>query len=245
LSKALRLEQNFTKREKMSSPADASPIRILLIAEHTLFRESLVRVVDADPDFEISAHCGSFAEALAILAQISVDVIVADLALAEPSADRSIDAFIASARALAPASKVLVIAVANDVSGCLLALRAGALGIVSKANSPELFLRAIRLINSGSAWLDRMMIQWLTEGRPEGHPKGFDVALHPLERDVLSGVCEGLTNNAIAVKTGIPEGTVKAVLRRLFQQTGARTRSQLVRKTLTATTGPGTEPKSG
>ena len=52
------------------------------------------------------------------------------------------------------------------------------------------------------------------------------------ERHVLNGVIEGLTNKAIAREMGIPEASVKAALRRLFQRAGVHTRGQLIRRAL-------------
>jgi two-component system, NarL family, nitrate/nitrite response regulator NarL len=52
------------------------------------------------------------------------------------------------------------------------------------------------------------------------------------ERQVLSGVFEGLVNKEIAERVGVSESSVKATLQQLFSKTGVRTRSQLVRITL-------------
>jgi DNA-binding NarL/FixJ family response regulator len=49
------------------------------------------------------------------------------------------------------------------------------------------------------------------------------------ERDVLRGVFEGLANKEIAARLDISESSVKAALQQLFDKTGVRTRSQLVR----------------
>jgi ActR/RegA family two-component response regulator len=44
-------------------------VRLLLLDDHTLFRESLSRVLEADPDFETVARCASVEEAIAALWQ--------------------------------------------------------------------------------------------------------------------------------------------------------------------------------
>jgi two-component system nitrate/nitrite response regulator NarL len=54
-------------------------------------------------------------------------------------------------------------------------------------------------------------------------------ALNARERAVLKRVFEGLTNKEIAAQLQISEGSVKAVMQQLFDKTGVRTRSQLVR----------------
>jgi DNA-binding CsgD family transcriptional regulator len=58
------------------------------------------------------------------------------------------------------------------------------------------------------------------------------VILNLKERDVLRAVFEGLTNKEIGKKLGISEAYVKALLQQLFNKTGVRSRSQLVRVAL-------------
>jgi DNA-binding NarL/FixJ family response regulator len=55
------------------------------------------------------------------------------------------------------------------------------------------------------------------------------VAFTLRERDVLRGVFDGLANKEIAMRLQISESSVKAALQQLFEKTGVRTRSQLVR----------------
>ena len=54
-------------------------------------------------------------------------------------------------------------------------------------------------------------------------------SLSEREREVLRGVFDGLANKEIGSRLGISESSVKAVMQQLFQKTGVRTRSQLVR----------------
>ena len=54
---------------------------------------------------------------------------------------------------------------------------------------------------------------------------------------MLRGIFEGLTNKEIAAQLGVSDGAVKATLQQLFQKTGVRTRSQLVRIALESSLG--------
>jgi DNA-binding NarL/FixJ family response regulator len=58
------------------------------------------------------------------------------------------------------------------------------------------------------------------------------------EQQVLRGIFEGLTNKEIGAQLGVSDGAVKATLQQLFQKTGVRTRSQLVRIALEGSLGP-------
>ena len=53
-------------------------IRLLLVDDHSLFRESLSRLLDSEPDFHVVAHCATTAEALRALTDTQVDLIMLD-----------------------------------------------------------------------------------------------------------------------------------------------------------------------
>ena len=56
-------------------------IALLLVDDHTLFRESVARLLEAEPDFQIVAHCASVAAALKIVAVSQVDIVLLDFDL--------------------------------------------------------------------------------------------------------------------------------------------------------------------
>ena len=58
-------------------------IRLLLLDDHTLFRESLSRLLDTDPDFRMVAHCATSDQALQVLARESVDLVLLDYDLGD------------------------------------------------------------------------------------------------------------------------------------------------------------------
>ena len=90
---------------------------------------------------------------------------------------------------------------------------------------------------AGETWLDANAIQGLV--RALKHPEGSGDAKSFTEREsqVLQGVFEGLSNKEIGARLTISESSVKAALQQLFQKTGVRTRSQLVRIALEENSG--------
>ena len=59
--------------------------RLLLLDDHTLFRESLSRLLDTEPDFQMAAHCATSAQALKVLAREPIDLVLLDYDLGEES----------------------------------------------------------------------------------------------------------------------------------------------------------------
>jgi two-component system nitrate/nitrite response regulator NarL len=83
-------------------------------------------------------------------------------------------------------------------------------------------------VMSGEAWLDKRQMHILAlAAAPAEQPS--QRPLTQRERDVLRGGFEGVGNKEIAARLGVSESSVKASLQKLFQKTGVRTRSRLVR----------------
>ncbi|MGA2717246.1 MAG: response regulator transcription factor [Bryobacteraceae bacterium] len=115
-----------------------------------------------------------------------------------------------------------------DAAPCARALSHGVSGVFLGSDSPARLMQAIRLVASGEAWVDRRVIQLLADRYPQHEDLRLD-SLEERERAVLRGVLGGSTNRQIAGQIGTSEATVKATLQHLFDKTGVRTRSQLVR----------------
>jgi DNA-binding NarL/FixJ family response regulator len=94
-----------------------------------------------------------------------------------------------------------------------------------------LLIEGVRDVVAGKVWFDRELLQKAMSGAGDGQESKAE-RFTERERQVLSGVFEGLVNKEIAERIGVSESSVKATLQQLFSKTGVRTRSQLVRITL-------------
>jgi DNA-binding NarL/FixJ family response regulator len=115
-------------------------------------------------------------------------------------------------------------------TGTLRAFENGSAGVFLKHSPPSQLVEAIHKVAGGEMWLDSRAVQSLVSGATgkSGEQQTAD-SLTERERTVLKSVFEGLTNKEIGGRLQISESSVKAVLQQLFDKTGVRTRSQLVR----------------
>jgi len=213
-------------------------IRLLLLIDYVLVRESLSRHLRSDPDLEIVHECGTAGEGLEALTRSPVDVVLLDCDVVGSEAAQ----FISTARQAGYQGRILVLASEKDAAGLFRPLRAGASGVFLKHSSLDSLHRAIRQVAAGEAWLDVAVVQLLAGSISERGTGNLDSLLTKREQQILQGVLDGLTNKTIAGQVGISEGAAKSILREVFRKAGVRTRSQLVRVALTGSFNTPTGP---
>lgn len=203
-------------------------IRILIVDDHSLFRESVARLLGAEAGFDVVGHCASTSEALKALAERAVDIVLLDFDLGD---ENGLD-LLRAARQRGFEGKVLVVTAGIDRRRAAELIESGIGGVFMKHNSAASLARGIRDVMAGLVWLDQELLEgaWLAGARPA--PASAPRRLTERERQVLSGVFEGLANKQIAGRLRVSESSVKASLQQLFSKMGVRTRSQLVRVVL-------------
>ncbi len=154
-----------------------------------------------------------------------IDVVLLDYDLGPEQGTRFLD----RARSAGFPGRILMVTAGMSDSVMLRMLENGSSGVFLKHSPPSRLVEAIRKVFAGEVWLDpavtRSIIAAATGNTAPRRPQG----LTQREQAVLKGVFEGLTNKEIGARLTISESSVKAVLQQLFEKTGVRTRSQLVR----------------
>jgi len=200
-------------------------LTILLLDDHALFRESVSRLLAAEPGFEVVAHCGTIEEALQVLRRKAIDLVLLDFDLGE----RDGREFLRLAKEQGFNGKVLLVTAGVDAPSISELIRAGISGIFHKHDSAELLAQGIRDVMAGKVWFDQAQLQTALEKETATPQSAGRRRFTERERQVLSFVFEGLANKEIAARIGVSESSVKSTLQQLFSKTGVRTRSQLVR----------------
>jgi DNA-binding NarL/FixJ family response regulator len=215
-----------------------SRTRLLLVDDHSLFREGVGRLLASEPDFEIAGSCGASDEALETLDRAPVDLILLDFDIGKDHGAQ----FISAARRAGYVGKILMVTAGMTAKESSLALKLGASGIFLKHNSPGSLAKAIRLVMAGEMWVDQKVIQLMVDEVQQSEEAAPGPLLTEREQQVLQGVFEGLANKEIAARLSVTESAVKACLQQLFHKTQVRTRSQLVRIALEGSLGTPRKP---
>ena len=207
------------------SKAAEQTLRILLLDDHALFRESVGRLLSGEPGFEVVAQCGTIDEALHVLRRKSIDLVLLDFDLGQ----RDGREFLRLSKEQEFDGKILVVTAGVDAETVSELIRSGISGVFRKHESAASLAQGIREVMAGKVWLDQEQLLTALKAQAPTPQSGGICQFTARERQVLSFVFEGLANKEIAARIGVSEASVKSTLQQLFSKTGVRTRSQLVR----------------
>lgn len=197
-------------------------LSIVLVDDHSAFRESIAHVLGSREDFEVAAQFDSAAPAIEYLGSNYADLIVVDYELGQGTGGEVLH----HARRIAPTARVVFLAASIPDFEVPRLIRGGAKGIVLKAAPLSEVIEALHAVAAGKECFSEAHLRLLEGPDPGPQP------LTERERRIIGGVVRGLSNKEIAAGLGISEAGVKAGLQRLFEKTGVRTRAQLTRVAL-------------
>ena len=181
------------------------------------------------PDVEVVGTAADGEEVLALAAELRPDVILMDLRMPRMDGVETTRRL----RELNPAVKVVVLTTYADDRSVLDALRAGALGYLTKDAGAAEIQQALHRVAGGQAALDpavqRHLVEAIADGPRSGPaPAQLPDGLTPREAEVLTLIAAGLSNAEIAERLVVSEATVKSHVNHMLAKIGARDRAQAV-----------------
>ena len=207
-------------------------IRVLLADDQPLLLASFATLIQATAGMCVAGTARTGAEAVALARQSRADVVLMDIRM--PGLDG-----LAATRAITADEdlagvRVLILTTFEIDEYVFEALRSGASGFLGKSAEPEELLQAIRVVHRGDALLTPAATRSLIArylARPErSHqlPAGGLAQLTAREREVLTLVAAGLSNDDIARHLTLSPHTVKTHINRTMMKLDAHDRAQLV-----------------
>ena len=210
----------------------SSPTRILLVDDHTLFRESLRILLEDEEGYEVVAEVATVADALELCqGDLDFDLALIDYDLGPTAGAKNGVSVLRCLRERKEFVPALMIAGRIGRQDLFTIVRELQTGVFLKSDPPEELQLALQRTMQRGAWISSGLALDLVASTNAEEPKPYDAAiiLDVREREVLGLVVEGLSNSEISSRLNLSETVVKAALQGLFEKVGVRTRAQLVR----------------
>ncbi len=207
------------------------PTRILLVDDHTLFRESLRRLLEEGTDYLVVAEVGTVADALEYCRNgAAFDLALIDYDLGPSAGAKNGVSVLRRLRERKEFTPALMIAARIDPKELNTIVKELRTGIFLKADPPEELSLALTKTMQREVWISSGVTLNLVEDAAEqSGSEGATITFDSQEREILSLVVEGLSNKEISSRLNLSEGAVKVTLQQLLDKAGVRTRAQLVR----------------
>ncbi|MFZ3138331.1 MAG: response regulator transcription factor [Thermodesulfovibrionales bacterium] len=198
-------------------------IRILVADDHIIFRQGLLKLLQATDDITVVGDTGNGSEVFPMIEKEKPDIVILDISL--PGVSGFDIAAMLQQKDIK--TKIIFLTMHNDPLTAKKAMQSNASGFVIKDNAFEDLLYAIRAVNSGGKFISPSLSDKIFSLTKPKEPA--QRILTERECEVLRLIASGLTNRQIAAKLFISIKTVDTHRTRILQKLGAHTAADLVR----------------
>jgi two-component system response regulator NreC len=206
--------------------ADRDKTTIVIADDHTVVRQGLRMLIDADPELQVVAEAGTVPDAERLTRAHRPTVLVLDLNMHGESGLEAIPRL----RANAPDTAIVVLTMQDDPGFARQALQRGALGFVLKEAADEELLAAVHLAAAGGTYLNPRLGARIASQPTE--PSGPPDDLTEREVEVLRLIALGHTNTEIAQQLFLSTRTIETHRAHIQQKLRRTSRAELVRYAL-------------
>lgn len=209
----------------MEAPRGSAPrVEVVVVEDHPLYRDALAETIDAHPDFTVVGKCADGEQAIEALERLAPDVAVLDLRL--PGSVSGLEVL----RAMAgKPTRVLLLSEQTDSALIHEAACSGAAGYLHKGEDRRVIREAIATVaRGGTVFTGDIVERLLTEMQAQAG-RGNSI-LTPREREIVTLVADGLSDDAIALKLHIGATTVKTHLQHVYGKLGVANRTAAATK---------------
>jgi DNA-binding NarL/FixJ family response regulator len=209
-----------------------NPIRVLLVDDQVLFRESLHALLDLQPDTEVVGEAANGEEALRLAGSLKPEVVLMDVRMPVMDGVEATRQF----HAAHPACRIIVLTTFDDDEYVFEALRNGAAGYLLKDSPIARLLEAVRVAARGETFLQPSVAAKVVEefsrlARQEGSRRQeLPEPLSVRQTEILLLITTGASNREIAARLFIAEGTVKNHVTDILDKLGVKDRTQAALK---------------
>jgi DNA-binding NarL/FixJ family response regulator len=199
-------------------------MKLLIADDHPVVRSGLRRLLASPPETEI-VEAATGPEVLTLFRRERPDLVVLDINLPGVGGLELLRRLTADD----PRVRILVFSMHAEPIYATQALRAGALGYVTKTAPPEEILEAIRRVGAGESYIEHRLAQELALQTVAPHEQSLLPAMTPRDLELLRLLGQGRSLSDMAAATGVSYKTIANSLSLLKARLGVATTPELVR----------------
>ena len=204
------------------------PIRVLLVDDHTLFRNGIKALLQRHQEFEVVGEAGDGLEGVKRAKSLKPDVVLLDIHMPGVSGKEAVQLIAEEA----PGAHVVMLTVSEDAEDLIEAVRAGARGYLLKNIGTDFLLESLRRAARGESVMAAQMTGKLLAGVRAMAKDGPEEAeekekLSPREREIVALLARGASNKEIANTLNVAESTVKIHVQNIFKKLNLSSRVQV------------------
>jgi DNA-binding NarL/FixJ family response regulator len=211
-----------------AAPPGKRPCRVLLVDDHPVMRMGLRQILETQPDLEVCGEAAGVADGLEKITELEPDVAIVDISLPDGSGLE----LIKQVKDRNSRVQLLVSSMHDERLYAQRALRAGAMGYVSKEEKSEVLIQAVNYVAKGRVYLSpamtQRMLQTMGWGGDKPKPTGVQ-ALSDRELEVFELIGRGLTTREIAERLQRSIKTVDSYRENIKAKLGLESGTELTR----------------
>ena len=204
------------------------PLRVVIADDHPFVRRGLINLLSALPETEVMGEASTGEEAVRLAEQLQPDVIIMDLQMPGTNGIEATRRIVQTS----PHIGILVVTMFEDDHSVFTAMRAGARGYVLKDSGEEEMLRAIQAVGKGEAIFSpaiaQRLLTFFAEASPPALPQRIFPELTEREREILSLIARGYTNQQLAAHLVLSPKTVRNHISNIFSKLQVADRAQAI-----------------
>ncbi|TRZ55543.1 MAG: DNA-binding response regulator [Rhodocyclaceae bacterium] len=200
-------------------------IRLAIADDHSYLREGIREIMSRTSDIVVQGQAANGVELMALLQNDWFNVVLVDLNMPGLSGPP----LIAQLRKKYPMTPVVVLSMHNDGPIIAEAIKAGAVGYVTKGSPPEVLIETIRSVARGKKHVDPAVIDSLVFDQCTSGSDAATGTLSPREHQILAMIVSGKRVGEIADQLCVSPKTVSAHKAHLMMKLGMKSAAELIR----------------
>jgi len=214
----------------MPRPDSAHTVhKILIVDDHVLFRDGLISLFDAKPDFEIVGSAESVHEAVELSHKFHPEIVLTDFYLPDGTGLDATKAILSEN----PDCKIVFLTISDADEDLFAAIRLGAKGYLLKNVSGTDLISSLLALDHDEMAVSRKMMGRIAREFSQTNAQALSSEkilskLSPRETDVLYELQSGASNSEIAQRLFLSENTVKHHIRNIFDKLGVENRREAI-----------------